>query len=177
MPEIAIRQQAGDLRFALALGRCNQSPHLLARRDAKRPDARLGLRRIIGEGEYRHVGLSRYRRHGCGFLRGQRSQDQSGAVGDGRLGGRGRATGRAAGVLGIQRRCPLIVQRKLRGMQHRLADIGACAREWQQDGNALSCRAGSRSAGLTGTQGKRRAAIAAVASRAIAVSARTGVEC
>ena len=43
-----------DLPWRLRRG--NQPAHLLARRDAQRPHARLRLRRIVGEGQHRDIG-------------------------------------------------------------------------------------------------------------------------
>ena len=138
--EVVVRQQRGELRLALPLRGGHQPAHLLAGRDPQRPDAGLRLRRIVGEGEHRDVGRARDRRDGGGLRRGQRPEDQPGAIGDRRLRGGGGTLRRAAGVLGVQRRRARPVERKLRRMQHRLADVGARARQRQQDRDALSGR-------------------------------------
>ena len=70
-----------------------------ARRDAERPDARLRLCRVVGEGEHGHPGGARDRRDGGGLAGGERPQDQADARGERGAGGGGGACRRAAGVL------------------------------------------------------------------------------
>ena len=169
MAEIRIGEQGSDLRSVLCLRGGDQTPHLLPRRDPQRPDTGLRLRRIIGEGEHGDVRRARHRRDRGGFGRGQRPQDQPGAVRDGCVGGGGGTGRRAARVLGVELRIRRI-KSKLRGIQHGLADFGARARQRQQYRDPPTGR--TRVAWLTHPEWDGWPAIASGG-----VSAAAGVEC
>ena len=136
-PKSLSGSRAANCDLPWRLGRDGKAAHLLAWRDAERPYPGLCLRRIVGEGEHRDVGRARDRRDGGGLWRGQRAEDQAGALGDRRLGGRGGAFGCAASVLGIQRRPARRLKRKLGRVQHCLAEIGARTRQRQEDRDSL----------------------------------------
>lgn len=73
--EIGIRQQRGKTRLSLRLGRADKAPNLLIGRDSKRPDPWLGLRRVVGEGQYRNPRTPSDRCDCCRFRGGQWADD------------------------------------------------------------------------------------------------------
>ena len=130
LAEIVVGQQRRHWLASRVLHRRQQPVDLLRGRDPQGPDARTGLRLIVGEGEHRHTRLTRDRPDQSRLGGGQRPEDHARARGDRLTRRRGRAFRGAAGVLRLQHRGAGLRQGQLRRPQHRCAHIAKPAAEW-----------------------------------------------
>ena len=154
--ELGRWQHGGEAGVAVGRGRSDQPADLLHRRDPQRPDARAGLRGIVGEGQHRNAGGGRGSGHRRGLGGGERTDDHARAARDGRLRRRRRAGRRATGVLHVQRRRAGLRQRELRGLDQRVAAFCVGPGQRRQQRHPAPGRGGGRQPGLSRRERARR---------------------
>jgi hypothetical protein len=164
-PKCVIRRYHTDLLRACGHGRTHHAAHLLFGRDAKRPNARPGLGRIIGEGQHWQARSLGNRCRAGGLRPGQRTNHADSPKADSTP----RRIPRAHGITTrIQRdefnpTVILFKQRQFRRLLQRLAELFLLPRQRQQQcypcARHISRRATWRGAnhdgGLRGTGRKR----------------------